>query len=259
MRCPTCRAPGAPQAADVFTSVCRAHGVPAPQPAPDQDTITHQYHQALAPCPPSHVLPFCCPRLFLADSANAASDGAWQELPDRHMHFTPVHSRQTGCWSPEWVCMRCNSTVDEHHPLLQGVPAAPVCPTRGPRRLALDLRVICANTAADGCAAADPLRKFSPAPASVSHSLKHQLPRETLPRACQLAQPPRRPTQLGAAKAPPTRSKGAAHAVGCLYPYCTPQSVGSNPRRLVLGIVMFTMHRCGRAPLTSMPCIPCRN
>ena len=130
----------APQAADVFTSVCRAHGVPAPQPAPNQDTTTHQYHQALAPRPPSHVLPFCCPRLFLADSANAASDGAWQELPGRHMHFAPVHSRQTGCWSPEWVCMRCNSTVDEHHPLLQGVPAAPVCPTRGPRRLALDLR-----------------------------------------------------------------------------------------------------------------------
>ena len=114
---------------------------------------------------------------------------------------------------------------------------------------------ICANTAADGCAAADPLRKFSPAPASVSHSLKHQLPRKTLPRACQLAQLPRRPTQLGAAKAPPTRSKGAAHTVGCLCPYCTPQSVGSNPRRLVLGIVMFTVHRCGRAPLTSMPCI----
>ena len=140
LRCPTCRAPWPPQAADVFTSACRAHGVPAPQPAADQDITTHQYHQALAPRAPSHVLPFCCPGLFLADSANAASDGAWQELPDRHMHWAPVHSRQTGCWSPEWVCTRCNSTVDEHHPLLQGVPAAPVCLTHGTRRFALDLR-----------------------------------------------------------------------------------------------------------------------
>ena len=34
----------------------------------------------------------------------------------------------------------CNSTVEKHHPLLQGVPTAPVCATHGPRRLALDLR-----------------------------------------------------------------------------------------------------------------------
>ena len=140
LRCPTCRAPWPPPAADVFTSACRTHGVPAPQPAPDHDTTSHQYHQAVAPRAPPHILPFCCPRLFLADSANAGSDGAWQELPDRHMHWAPVHSRQSGRWTPEWVCMRCNSTVDEHHPLLQGVPAAPVCPTHGPRRLALDLR-----------------------------------------------------------------------------------------------------------------------
>ena len=140
LRCPTCRAAWPPQAAEVFTSACRAHGVPAPEPAPDHDTTSHQYHQAVAPRAPPHILPFCCPRLFLADSANAASDAAWQELPDRHMHWAPVHSRQSGRWTPEWVCMRCNSTVDENHPLLQGVPAAPVCSTHGPRRLALDLR-----------------------------------------------------------------------------------------------------------------------
>ena len=140
LRCPTCRAPWPPSAAEAFTGACRTHGVPAPQPAPDHDTTSRQYHEAIAPRPPAHILPFCCPRLFLADSAHAASDAAWQELPDRHMHWAPVHSRQTGCWAPEWVCMRCNSSVDEHHPLLQGVPTPPTCPTHGPRRLAIDLR-----------------------------------------------------------------------------------------------------------------------
>ena len=140
LRCPTCRAPWPPQAADAFTHACRAHGVPAPQPAPDHDTTSRQYHEAVAPRAPPHILPFCCPRLFLADSAHAASDAAWQELPDRHMHWAPVHLRQAGRWAPEWVCLRCNATVNEHHPLLQGVPAAPVCPAHGPRRLALDLR-----------------------------------------------------------------------------------------------------------------------
>ena len=140
LRCPTCRAPWPPQAADAFIHACRAHGVPAPQPAPDHDTTSRQYHEAVAPRAPPHILPFCCPRLFLADSAHAASDAAWQELPDRHMHWAPVHLRQAGRWAPEWVCLRCNATVDEHHPLLQDVPAPPVCPAHGPRRLALDLR-----------------------------------------------------------------------------------------------------------------------
>ena len=35
--------------------------------------------------------------------------------------------------------MRCNSTVDEHHPLLQAVPEPPECPAHGPRRLAVDM------------------------------------------------------------------------------------------------------------------------
>jgi len=36
--------------------------------------------------------------------------------------------------------MRCNATVDENHPLLQGVPEPPMCPAHGPRRLAVDMR-----------------------------------------------------------------------------------------------------------------------
>ena len=59
---PRCQCPGlamphvprgvAPQAAEVFTSACRAHGVPAPGPAPDHDTTSHQYRQAVAPRAP---------------------------------------------------------------------------------------------------------------------------------------------------------------------------------------------------------------
>ena len=118
------------------------HGVSAPQPAPDHDTTSRRYqcyHEATAPRPPEHILPFCCPRIFLADSAHAASDAAWQELPDRHMHWAPTYQRQSGRWAPEWVCMRCNSTVDEHHPLLQAVPEPPECPAHGPRRLVVDM------------------------------------------------------------------------------------------------------------------------
>ena len=68
LRGPTCRAPWPPQAADAFTTACHTHGVQAPQPAPDHDTTSHQYHEALAPRPPVHILPFCCPRLMLVDS-----------------------------------------------------------------------------------------------------------------------------------------------------------------------------------------------
>ena len=139
LRCPTCRARWPPEAANAFTTACHAHGVEAPQPAPDHDTTSRQCHNSMAPRPPSHILPFCCPRLFLADSAHATSDAAWQELPDRHMHWAPIHSRQSGRWRPEWVCMRCNATFDEDHPLLQHVPEPPTCPAHRPRRLAPDL------------------------------------------------------------------------------------------------------------------------
>ena len=140
LRCSTCRARWPPEAANTFTTACHAHGVEAPQPAPDHDTTSRQYHNSTAPRPPSHILPFCCPRLFLADSAHATSDAAWQDLPDGHMHWAPIHSRQSGRWRPEWVCLRCNAAVDEDHPLLQHVPEPPTCPAHGPRRLALDLR-----------------------------------------------------------------------------------------------------------------------
>ena len=80
------------------------------------------------------------PRDRLHTSYRSVARGCSQELPDRHMHWAPVHSGQSGRWRPEWVCMRCNATVDEDHPLLQHVPEPPTCPAHGPRRLALDLR-----------------------------------------------------------------------------------------------------------------------
>ena len=59
LRCPTCGARWPPEAANAFTTACRAHGVEAPQPAPDHETQSHQYHESRAPRPPSHILPFC--------------------------------------------------------------------------------------------------------------------------------------------------------------------------------------------------------
>ena len=64
LRSPTCRTPWPPEAANAFSTACCTHGAQAPQPAPD-DTTSHQYHEALAPRPPVHILPFCCPRLML--------------------------------------------------------------------------------------------------------------------------------------------------------------------------------------------------
>ena len=43
-------------------------------------------------------------------------------------------------WMPEWTCLRCNTTVDGSHHLLQDIPDRPECPAHGPRLLALDLR-----------------------------------------------------------------------------------------------------------------------
>ena len=194
LRCPTCRAPWPPQAADAFTHACRAHGVPAPQPAPDHDTTSRQYHEAVAPRPPPHILPFCCPRLFLADSAHAALDAAWQELPDRHMHWAPVHLRQAGRWAPEWVCLRCNATVDEHHPLLQDVPALPVCPAHGPHRLALDLRESSRGWVC--CRGSPP--KSSPALASAFQPPRCPMLLHTVPPRHH----PAPPTQAGSTAAP---------------------------------------------------------
>ena len=114
--------------------VSRRHSLPRTTTPRPVSTTTPR-----PPRPPSHILPFCCPRLFLADSAHATSDAAWQELPDRHMHWAPIHSRQSGRWRPEWVCMRSNATFDEDHPWLQHVPEPPTCPAHRPRRLALDL------------------------------------------------------------------------------------------------------------------------
>ena len=52
----------------------------------------------------------------------------------------PVHRRADNVRMPEWICLRCNTTVDGSHHLLQNIPDRPVCPTHGPRLLGLDLR-----------------------------------------------------------------------------------------------------------------------
>ena len=168
------------------------------------------------------------------------------------MHWAPVHSRQSGRWTPEWVCMRCNSTVDENHPLLQGVPAAPVCSTHGPA----GLHWIYASSAAAGSAAAVRPQKFSPALANASCSPNQLSLRPTLLRMSRLHPPPQRttvphlPTQPGHAKAPLTRWRVGAHIAGCSCLCCMPRSVAFTPMRLMLGKPMLIMHRCGNAPLT---------
>ena len=66
-------------------------------------------------------------------------DTAWQELPDRHMVWAPTHDQSAGEWCPEWICLRCNATVEPNHTLLQSVPPTPACPEHGLRSLVLDL------------------------------------------------------------------------------------------------------------------------
>ena len=97
--------------------------------------------------PPGHRPRTSAPRAaillpphFLADPVHASSDSAWEELPDRHMHWAPVYRHEANAWVPEWVCLRCNATIDETHPMLNQLPQQPVCATHGPRRLAIDLR-----------------------------------------------------------------------------------------------------------------------
>ena len=93
LRCPTCRAPWPPQAADTFIHACCAHSVPAAQPGPDHDTTSRQYHEDVAPRPPTTHPAVLLPELFGRPSGFA---------------------------------------VDELRPLLQDVPAPPVCPRADP-------------------------------------------------------------------------------------------------------------------------------
>ncbi|OLP80699.1 hypothetical protein AK812_SmicGene38857 [Symbiodinium microadriaticum] len=140
---PSCRAGWPAWGAAAFQAACQAEQVDPPAPAPDHDTTSRQHRHATAPQPPPSVLAFCCPRILLANPDSPSRDEAWQELPDRHMHWAPVFHRQSNQWAPEWVCLRCNATVTSEQPLLQGLPPdadRPVCPTHGPRCLALDLR-----------------------------------------------------------------------------------------------------------------------
>ena len=168
------------------------------------------------------------------------------------MHWAPVHSRQSGRWTPEWVCMRCNSTVDENHPLLQGVPAAPVCSTHGPRRLALDLREfsrgwVCCRGSPPEVLPCPGQRILLPESAVVAANPASHEPLAPTTSANHGAAPP---NAAWSRQGPPdTMASGRTHSwlfVLC----CMPRSVAFTPMRLMLGKPMLIMHRCGNAPLT---------
>ena len=165
LRCPACRADWPAQAAQAFVDACRANGVALPSPAPGHDTTSASHRETLAPHPPQHLLPLCCPRVYLADPARAESPEAWRELPDRHMHWAPVHRRQDNAWTPEWTCLRCNTCVDGSHPLLQDIPDRPVCPAHGPRLLALEMRE---GSRGRVCARGSPPQMLPCAPARIA-------------------------------------------------------------------------------------------
>ena len=176
LACPSCRASWPASAADLLLDACRVHSVPIPAPAPDHDTTSDLHRAAIAPPPPAHILPLCFPRVYLANPRAAASEGAWEELPGRHMHWAPVHNRQSGEWRAEWACLRCNTTVDESHPLLAAIPQRPLCTLHGPRALALDLReqsLVTALQALQQVAVADG-RRLPPAEIALLTSLAQE-------------------------------------------------------------------------------------
>ena len=241
-----------PQAAEVFTSACRAHGVPAPEPAPDHDTTSHQYHQAVAPRAPPHILPFCCPRLFLADSANAASDAVGKSCRIGICMGLPCTQGSPGVG-------HLNGSACGATPLsMRTIRCCKACLQRpcAPHTAPAGLHWIYASSAAAGSAAAVRPQKFSPALANASCSPNQLSLRPTLLRMSRLHPPPQRttvphlPTQPSHAKAPLTRWRVGAHIAGFSCLCCMPRSVAFTPMRLMLGKPMLIMHRCGNAPLT---------
>ena len=134
--CPACCQPWQPSSDLLFHSQCQHHGVALPERLATIDTRPPP--MALPPAP-RHVLPLCCHRVILANPAHPERDDAWTELPDRQMEWAPNQNQEHHSWEPEWVCLRCNSTMTYEHPLLQQVPNRPVCPQHGPRCLAIDL------------------------------------------------------------------------------------------------------------------------
>ena len=140
LSCPSCRAGWEAGAAELLHAQCRRHLVAIPAPAPQEDTRTDEALVVQPPRAPAQVLAFCCPRLFLARPGAPETEGAWQELGDRSMQWSPVFDQATRTWRPEWVCLRCNNCLGLAHALLQGVPDRPRCAAHGERVLAVDMR-----------------------------------------------------------------------------------------------------------------------
>ena len=128
LRCRSCRAAWPPPAATTLHEACRAQAVGMPAPAPEHDTTSAAHHAATAPPPPRQFVPLCCPHVhFLLAQATPK--------------MMQLGNREAALWRPEWVCLRCNIVLDESHALLQDVPSErPICPTHGPRALAIDMR-----------------------------------------------------------------------------------------------------------------------
>ena len=59
---------------------------------------------------------------------------------DEGVERAPNFRHIDGTWTPEWTCLRCNTTATPDHPLLQNLPPQPRCTQHGLRTLALDLQ-----------------------------------------------------------------------------------------------------------------------
>ena len=229
LRCPTCRAPWPPSAAEAFTGACRTHGVPAPQPAPDHDTPRASTTKPLHPDPQ----PTSCrsvargsfwrtrrmlPRMLLGKSYLT---GTCTGRPSTHGKLAagrpsgfaraaiPASMNTTRC------CKACRHRPPAPRTVLAGSPST------------------CASSAADGCVAAGPLLRFSRALAKGCRSPTHRMPHL-------LAQVPDRPTRRrrlhrtmrrGTTRAHRADSTTGEHTAGCLCRHCMPLWAASTPPR----------------------------
>ena len=177
LRCPTCRADWPPQAAELLHTACRSQHVSLPPPAVEHDTVSAEHQATHAPPAPRHILPLCCPRVFFARPSQATDDAAWEELPDRNMEWAPTFQRADSTWTPEWLCLRCNTTLDAAIPCYSRCLTAPYARHMAPVSFARALEV--------GFVAEEPRRKFFLVHPCKSPRRRHQpMPRcrLTLPR-----------------------------------------------------------------------------
>ena len=133
--CPACRRPWNPRSESQFQHLCAQHEILIPEPASHIRTAA-----AGPPPPPPGILPLCCNRVLFLDPAHAERDQAWPELPERYMHWAPFYHQTSQQCRPEWICLRCNTSVTSDHQLLQQVPEPPHCPHHGHRTLVLDMQ-----------------------------------------------------------------------------------------------------------------------